>query len=130
MKHPIEKYNQQQAETLASLPEDQREFWARQFRLGNATYCYHAQFKEDSTADLNLADEVLSVYFEEWLAGLPAESIQTIFRAEGLAKAKRTFPFRRYVLERNDLGMDDFLKKNLSQDDYQYHLGLGKTIDS
>ncbi|WP_332369847.1 hypothetical protein [Spirosoma telluris] len=45
---------------------------------------------------------------------------------QGIDEAKRGYPFRRYVLERNDLGMDEFLKKNLSPEDYAYNQELGR----
>ena len=37
MTHPIDKYNWQQADTLATLPADQRDYMARMFRIGNTT---------------------------------------------------------------------------------------------
>ncbi len=142
MRHPIEKYNQIQAERLSELPPDQREFRAQQFRIGNAAYAYQYQFNHvaglnnDQTArtseDLlgwleqqvsarqenRSANELLNIYFEEYLDGLPTERVRAGERARGLEEAKRSWPFRRYVLERNDLGMDVFMQQNLSKEDY------------
>ncbi|WP_420151258.1 hypothetical protein [Spirosoma sp.] len=98
MRHPIEKYNQQQTEALAALPESQREWMARMFRIGNATYCYYNRAKDlavfgnteyTTETSVDLADwleqqidpqtenrssrELLQVYFEEYLEGLPNE---------------------------------------------------------
>ncbi|MVM41990.1 hypothetical protein GO730_38090 [Spirosoma sp. HMF3257] len=163
MRHPIEKYNQQQAEVLANLPEDQRDYMARMFRIGNATYTYHNQVKElavfgkgskseQTTGDLldwleqrmNLTDgtsvgdriqtesrsarELLEVYFEEYLAGLPHDGLRRAEKDGGLDKAKNSYPFRRYVLERHDLGMDEFLRQNLSEEDYAFHIECGKPL--
>lgn len=146
MRHPIESCNEEQARFLASLPNNLVEFWARQFRLGNATYCYQTQFSQfsgesEETAlewlerqlmgapdpENRTAAELLNVYFDEWLDGLP-EAIRSVEQQRGVDEAKRSYPFRRYVLERNDLGMDEFLKKNLSAEDYAYNQELGKKL--
>ena len=150
MRHPIEKYNQIQADRLAGLPQEEREFWARQFRISNAAYCYQHQFND--VAGLNndqagevpgvgdpedllqwveqqrlarqesrSANELLTIYFEEYLEGLPNDQLRAGERTRGLEAGKRSWAFRRYVLERNDLGMDEFMRLNLSGDDYAYY---------
>lgn len=145
MRHPIEKYNQIQAEQLAHFAPEEREFWARQYRIGNAAYCYQYQFNnvagltEHSTVNVpedlaewlegqltakqesRTADELLQIYFEDYLDGLPNERIREGERTRGLGEAKRSWPFRRYVLERNDFGMDEFMRLNLSEEDYAYY---------
>lgn len=145
MRHPIEKYNQIQAEQLANFAPEEREFWARQYRIGNAAYSYQYQFNEvtglnnDQTIKLpedlldwleqqlsakqvnRSANELLQIYFEEYLEGLPNERIRQHERNGGLEVAKRSWPFRRYVLERNDFGMDEFMRLNLSEDDYAFY---------
>ncbi|MGF7218826.1 hypothetical protein GGR92_005005 [Spirosoma lacussanchae] len=145
MRHPIEKYNQIQAEQLANFAPEEREFWARQYRIGNAAYCYQYQFNDVAgltnreTANVpedlvewlaqrlttkqenKSANELLQIYFEEYLAGLPNERVREGERARGLEEAKRSWPFRRYVLERNDFGMDEFMRLNLSETDYAYY---------
>lgn len=143
MRHPIEKYNRMQAERLAELPPDEREFWARQYRIGNAAYSYQYQFNDiaglNQTAKMpedllewleqqlsakqesRSASELLTIYFEEYLEGLPNDRIRDGERRRGLVEAKCSWPFRRYVLERNDFGMDEFMRLNLSDDDYAYY---------
>ena len=158
MRHPIEKYNQNQAQVLASLPEDQREWMARMFRIGNATYCYYNRAKElavfdspnqpeESAQDLlewmeqqlnratdrpntesRSARELLQAYFEEYLEGLPHDGLRRAEKEGGLDKAKKSFPFRRYVLERHDIGMDEYLRQHLSEEDYAFHLENGKPL--
>ncbi|XWW48583.1 hypothetical protein JYG30_24960 (plasmid) [Fibrella sp. USSR17] len=158
MRHPIEKYNVQQAGVLASLPEEEREYMARMFRIGNASYCYYNRVKElpvfgqpqtesatgavASSEDLldwlerqvlqqnesRSARELLAFYFEEYLEGLSHEGMRRGERERGLDEAKRSFPFRRYVLERHDIGMDEFLKMNLSPDDYAFHIECSKPL--
>lgn len=153
MRHPIEKCNEEQARVLASLPDDQREFWARQFQIGNASYRYQDQFAEVAKLEtaggqpppddliewleqmvlLNpdsrhrSANELLQVYYAEWLEGLPENTRRSVEKL-GLEDAKKSWPFRRYVLERNDRGMDEFLKRNLSAEDYAYHQSLGESL--
>ena len=159
MRHPIEKYKQNQAAVLASLPEDHRDYMARMFRIGNATYCYHNQVKdlavfdtgsngEQATGDLldwleqqinrttdrpqtenRSARELLAIYFEEYLEGLPHEGLRRAEKAGGLDKAKTSYPFRRYVLERHDIGMDEYLRTHLSAEDYAFHVEAGKPLD-
>lgn len=153
MRHPIEKYNQNQAEVLANLPDDRREWMARMFRIGNATYCYYNRAKELAVFDTNSqnmppardliewleqqlnpqtesrsARELLKVYWEEYLEGLPHDGLRKAEKEAGLDKAKNSFSFRRYVLERHDIGMDEFLRLNLSADDYAYHVECGKPL--
>lgn len=145
MRHPIEKYDKVQAEQLANFAPEEREFWARQFRIGNAAYCYQYQFNDvagltsSETANVpedlvewleqrlatkqenRSANELLQIYFEEYLDGLPNERFREGERTRGLEAAKRSWPFRRYVLERNDFGMDEFMRLNLSESDYAFY---------
>ena len=73
--------------------------------------------KQDSRS----ATELLQIYFDEYLDGLPNEGFRKSERAGGLETAKRSWPFRRYVLERNDFGMDEFMRLNLSEADYAFY---------
>jgi hypothetical protein len=159
MRHPIEKYNERQAEVLASLPEGQRDYMARMFRIGNATYCYYNRAKEltvfDSTdqqaapaedliewleqqlnytsdrskVESGSARELLEVYWEEYLEGLTHDGLRRAEKEAGLDKGKSSFAFRRYVLERHDIGMDEFLRMNLSAEDYAFHVECGKPLE-
>nr|WP_218964757.1 hypothetical protein [uncultured Arsenicibacter sp.] len=114
MRHPIEKYNQRQAEMLATLPEEERAFWARQHRIGNAAYSYQYQFNDvaglnnnqaaklpeyllewleqhlSAKQESHSANELLKLYFEEYLDGLPNEKIREGERSRGLEEAKRS----------------------------------------
>ena len=154
MRHPIEHYNERQAEALASLPEAKREWMARMFRIGNATYCYYNRAKDLAVFDAGdqpaepagdllewleqqlspsttsqSARELLAVYFEEYLAGLAHDGLRRAEQAAGLDKAKTSFPFRRYVLERHDIGMDEYLRQHLSKEDYAFHIECGKPLN-
>ncbi len=150
MRHPIEKHNERQAEVLASLPDEQREYMARMFRIGNATYSYYNRANELAVFDsadsphqpatdlvewleqhLNFrterrsARELLHAYWEEYLEGLPQDGLRRAEKEAGLDKAKTSFPFRRYLLERHDIGMDEYLRQHLSEEDYAFHRCAG-----
>ena len=116
MTHPIDKYNQQQADTLATLPADQREYMARMFRIGNAAYRYHHR----------LASEPTEEDFTEFLEGLPQDNIRNTYQAEGFNKAVTSWPFRRYIQEKNDIGMGEFMRQHLSADDYVFYVETSK----
>jgi hypothetical protein len=141
VRHPVEKYNQLQAERLAQLPQAERAGTARLYRIGNAAFAYHHQFNrltdspeepsgagipddlfvwldQQDRGDTRQREELLTTYFAEYLAGLPDGHIRGIEQERGLAGARRSWPFRRYVLEREDFGMDVFMRLNLSHDDY------------
>lgn len=159
MRHPIEKYNERQAAALAELPESQREYMARMFRIGNASYRYYQRANDlavftkavdpdqanpaDSVDDLvawieqqidpqtesRSARELLNAYFDEYLAGLPHEGLRRRMQQDGIDKAKRSIPFLRYLLERHDIGMDEFLRQHLSDEDYAFHVECSKPLE-
>lgn len=153
MRHPIEECNQNQTAILATLPEDKREWMARMFRIGNATYHYYNRAKELAVFDTGdqhavpggdllewleqqlspktesqSARELLNFYFEEYLEGLPHDGLRRAEKEAGLDKAKSSFTFRRYLLERHDMGIDEFLRMNLSVEDYAFHVECGKPL--
>lgn len=111
MKHPDSECQRKQEEFLKNCPPEDREFHARLFRYGNAVYRYHQLANAPSNKDS------LKLYYEEWLQGLP-DNIRIDMEKKGFEKCKSIVPFTRYVNERNDMGLDEWLKKHLSEDDY------------
>jgi hypothetical protein len=109
MKHPIEQMNINQEEFLKDLPQKEREFHAQLFRIGNAAYCYHSR-----AIELEPTEED----FNEWVEGLP-EQIKSDFKNRGFEDCKGVLSFTRYVNEKNDIGMDKWMKENLSKEDYE-----------
>lgn len=103
MKHPDYKCNESQAEFLAQVPERERRYHELMFIVGNATVQYHRQAKEYNPTESD---------WKEWLEGLP-ENIRKSMLEEGFEKSKRILSFTRYVMEKNDIGLDDFLKANI-----------------
>src|SRR4051794_9580005 len=98
-----------QSDLLNSLPEEQREFMAFMLRTGNVS-CHYYQREPDS--------EPTEDDYIDWLSGLP-DNIAQSFRNDGFEKCKGVFPLRRHAAERNDIGMDAYMKGALSDDDYR-----------
>ena len=112
MKHPKPEIQRNQEKLLNECPEKTKDFHARLFRIGNATYRHHqlaAKPNEDS----------LKLSYEEWLEGLPG-NISKDMREKGFEACKTIFPFTRYVNERSDIGMTEWMKEHLSQEDFKY----------
>jgi len=108
-RHPHDKHHQTQLDFLAALPQKQRAYHARLFRLGNASYRYQ-----------QLADgEVTEEDFHHWLAALP-EKMRAIMARDGFTTSKNSLPLRRHALEHRDLGYDAFLQATLSPEDWAY----------
>nr|WP_297914261.1 hypothetical protein [uncultured Allomuricauda sp.] len=109
MEHPNKEQRERQAELLAQLPGKQREQQARMFRLGNAAFVYHRQANELEPTEED---------FKEWLEGLP-EKIREDMEIKGFELCKGVLSFTRHVLEKTDIGMDEWMKWNLSEEDYK-----------
>ena len=114
-RHPLEKYHQSQLDFLAALPEAQRAYHARLFRLGNASYRYQKQ----------AAGEVTEDDFRHWLEGLP-EKMRVVMERDGFEASKNSPPLRRHALERRDLGYDAFLQAALTPEDWAYQQELAQ----
>jgi len=116
-RHPLDKYHQSQLEFLAALPEAQRVYHARLFRLGNASYRYQQQAEGTVTED----------DFHHWLEGLP-EKMRLAMERDGFEASKNSLPLRRHALERRDLGHDAFLQAILSPEDWAYQQELAQSL--
>ena len=112
MEHPNSKCRIAQAEYLSRLPEEERENKARDIRIGNASYIYHQQA-------VPIQENRLIMYYKEWLEGLPP-NISRHMRMLGFEACKTMIPFTRYVNERNDIGMRDWMQEHLSPSDFNY----------
>lgn len=109
-KHPNLSCQIKQDEFLKNCPKGERERLASNFRIGNAIYTYHQQAFSEK-------DEWLRFYYNEWLEGLPP-NIAVHMREYGFDYCKTTLSFLRYVNERKDLGLKDWLKEHLSEEDF------------
>ena len=122
MEHPNSKCRIAQAEYLSRLPEEERENKARDIRIGNASYIYHQQA-------VPIQENRLIMYYKEWLEGLPP-NISRQMRTLGFEACKTIIPFTRYVNERNDIGMRDWMQEHLSLNDFNYWQELSKKAGS
>jgi hypothetical protein len=113
MKHPIEKYNKQQAETLEKLPPEQRHAHKLLFSIANAAYCYHQE------SELTVED------YENWLEGLKP-NMRKIMEEQGFEECKTIFALKRHAQERRDIGMDAWMKEHLTEEEYEFWKTLGK----
>jgi len=111
MVHPDEQIQKKQSDFLNQCPLSEREDHATLFRIGNASYIYH-QLAHDTSVNL------LESYYDEWLDGLPP-NIMKRMKEQGFEKCKSMLPFTRYVNERKNVGMDEWMKEHLSEADYK-----------
>ena len=112
MKHPNPVNQNSQKEFLKNCPENERAFHERMFRIGNAAYVYHALANSTD-------NEALQMFYSEWLEGLP-EKMRKIMKLKGFEECKSILSFTRYVNERKDVGMNEWLKLHLSNEDFEY----------
>lgn len=114
-RHPDEGCHQSQLALLRDQPSPaERDYLAQQLRWGNATYCYYHQNRVD----------VSETDYLEWLEGLPTRA-QAAMRALGFKEMRDSLPLRRYVLEKNDIGLGEFLRGLLSLADWQAYEQAG-----
>lgn len=112
MKHPDDQCHQSQSKFLDALSGEERLWHERMFRIGNATFVYHSKTN---------SEEYNPTYedFLDWLDGLPP-NIRKMMEEKGFEGCKTALPFTRHVMERNDIGMDEWMRKNLSNEDYEW----------
>jgi hypothetical protein len=120
VKHPEEKCNISQAEFLANCPADQRRFHELLFSYGNSAYIYHQQGKDFEPSKHD---------FEEWLEGLP-ENVRKEMQNKGFESCKNMLSFTRYIMEKNDVGMAEFIKQKMGSEDYAEYQSLIKSNTS
>lgn len=118
MKHPDDQYNQSQSKFLNALTGEERQWHERMFRIGNATYVYHSKTNDE---------EYSPTYqdFLDWLEGLPS-NIRKAMEEKGFEECKTALPFTRHVMERNDIGLDNWMRKHLSNEDYEWWRSIDK----
>lgn len=114
MKHPDSTCQKYQEEFLKNCSDEDRELHAKLFRIGNASYVYHQ-------LAFTTSEGILEEYYNEWLQSLPT-NISADMEKRGFDACKSMFSFTRYVNERNDYGMQAWMKEHLSESDYEYYL--------
>ncbi|MCE7061967.1 hypothetical protein [Dyadobacter sp. CY343] len=96
-----------QAEALAALPQQHRDEMAFMFRTGNVSSYYYNEHAAEPTQD----------DFDDWLQGLDSV-LANMFQIEGLERNRQSLSLRRHAAERNDLGLDQYMKQYLLEQDY------------
>ena len=110
-----------QTDFLNQCSASQKDYHASLFRIGNAAFIYHKMAEKISVARLKK-------YYPEWLEWLP-QTVSENMKAEGFEKCKTMFSFTGYVNEREDKSMDEWMKSNLSEEDYKFYQSNSKEAD-
>jgi hypothetical protein len=108
IKHPSNHCNIEQEEFLAKCPEDQKRFHELLFNHGNAVWRYHSESSQYTPTPED---------FKEWLEGLP-NNIRADMLKKGFNQCKTILSFTRYVNEKNDVGMEAYIKNLFGEDLY------------
>lgn len=114
VKHPLNHCNLHQEEMIRNLPDEQKDSNELLFSFGNATYRYHssAHDKEPTIEDYN-----------EWLEGLE-QPVKKGMQDRGFESCKTVLSFTRYVVEKNDVGMDEYVRNLMGEQDYDCYRKL------
>lgn len=106
--HPDSDCNSKQAKFLSECPADQRRFHELLFSYGNSAYIYHQHAKN---FEPGLND------YEEWLEGLP-EIVRKDMQKMGFEACKNVLSFTRYTTEKNDVGLEAFIKEKMGAEEF------------
>lgn len=112
VKHPLQDCNEAQEKFIFNCSPELVPYHELLFTVGNITYIYHNQAKEFKPTEQD---------YTEWLAGLP-DTIRKGMQAKGFEGCKGVLSFTRYVMEKNDIGLDKFIKLNLEPEEYKRYL--------
>jgi hypothetical protein len=66
--------------------------------------------------------------FNSWLQSLGYSNIRLRFEELGYSRSKDAIPFMRFVLELNDHGLNDYMKNNLSVEDFEQWMNPSKDL--
>ncbi|MGL6128566.1 hypothetical protein SAMN05444360_1344 [Chryseobacterium carnipullorum] len=105
-KHPLEQYNTAQENFINNLADKDKEYHSLLFSYGNASYLYHNLPIEPSFED-----------YTEWLEGLQ-ENIRKDMQSKGFETCKSILSFTRYVREKRDIHMEDFIIEKMGIEQY------------
>lgn len=114
VKHPLHKCNVAQEAMISQLPDEQRRYHELLFSYGNATYRYHERAIDSQPTHKD---------YEEWLEGLP-HKVAVDMAAKGFEECRTILSFTRYVNEKNDIGMDEYVRELMGEKEYQEYKDL------
>lgn len=99
VKHPIEDKNIAQEQFLNTLPDNQKNGFALICSHTNAVYRYYNTYVDPNEQD-----------YKEWLTALE-ELFKEGMQKLGYEACENILSFKRYVREKNDIGLELFVKK-------------------
>lgn len=82
----------------------------RLLRIGKITTDYYKQINRD---------ELTEDSFTLWIESLE-EPMRSNFKNKGLDNCRGVLNFQRFILELQDIGLDEYLKNNLTEEDFNY----------
>lgn len=116
VKHPIEECNISQEKFLAACPSGDHRYHELMFTVGNISYRYHHEAKDYSP---DLED------YQEWLEGLP-ENVRRGMEQLGFDGCRNVLSFTRYVMEKHDVGMEEYIRQHMVAEDYADYQAIAK----
>ncbi len=114
--HPDPEKRKEQSDFLARCAPDKKRFHELMFMIGNVTFRYHQEAKEYKPS---MED------WREWISGLN-EPIKSSMEKKGFEWCKGILSFTRYVMEKNDVGLDEYLKQHIDSKDLEEFNALTK----
>lgn len=114
VKHPLESCNVEQEKLIADMHRDEKMFNELMFSYGNASYRYHAISKNFKPT---IGD------YTEWLSGLEP-GIKKVMEEKGFSGCLGILSFTRYVNEKNDIGMDEYVKNLMGVEDFNSYMEI------
>lgn len=82
----------------------------RLLRIGNTCNEYYRQLN---------AKHLTEEEFKLWIESLE-EPMKSSFKDKGLDSCRGVLNFQRFILELQDIGLDEYLKNNLTEEDFSY----------
>lgn len=119
VKHPVADCNVFQESFVLAAPLEQRRFHELVFTIGNATILYHNRAKDFEPSETD---------YVEWLEGLP-DNVRSVMGKMGFVECRNIIPFTRYVLEKNDVGQEEFVQNLVGKAVYEEYLQICRQQD-
>ena len=106
--HPDPEIQKRQLKFLEACEPDERRFHELVFMVGNVTFRFHQLIKDYEPGEED---------WNEWVSGL-TEPEKTLMEEEGFENGKGILAFTRYVMEKNDVGLEQYLRQHIDPKDF------------
>lgn len=107
--HPDPEKRKEQADFLQRCAPEKRRFHELMFMIGNVTFRYHQEARKYKPSQED---------WREWISGLN-EPIKSAMEKRGFEECKGILSFTRYVMEKNDRGLDEYIKQHIDPKDFE-----------